>query len=80
MPAIKTFLWCLVPDYTLESNFRLRKLDVGLVSAGSNGFEPKRLVFADRKVIICVVCFIEFVVCSMRNPVVYRAAKKEVFC
>ena len=64
----------------LGKQLSTQKLDVGLVSAGSNGFEPKRLVFADRKVIICVLCFIEFVVYSMRNPVVYRAAKKVVFC
>ena len=68
------------PDCTLESNFRLRKLDLGLVSAGSNDFQPKRPVFADKRVIICVLCFIEFVVYSMRNPVVYRATKKVVFC
>ena len=35
-----------------------------------------RLVFADKKVIICALCFIQFVVYSMRNPVVYRIAKK----
>ena len=30
------------PDCTLESNFRLRKIGsiIGLVSAGSNGFDP----------------------------------------
>ena len=28
------------------------------------------------KVTICVLCFIQFVVYSMRNPVVYRTAKK----
>ena len=37
-------------------------------------------VFADKKVIICALCFIQFVVYSMRNPVVYRTAKKVVFC
>ena len=37
-------------------------------------------VFADKKVIACVLCFINFVVYSMRNPVVYRTAKKVVFC
>ena len=31
--------------------------------------EPKKLL-----------CFIQFVVYSMRNPVVYRTAKKVVFC
>ena len=39
-----------------------------------------RPVFADKKVIICVLCFIQFVVYSMRNPIVYRTAKKVVFC
>ena len=38
-----------------------------------------RPVFADKKVIICVLCFIQFVVYSMRNPVVYRTARKVVF-
>ena len=59
-------------------NSRLgEKLDLGLVSAGWHGFEPLRPVFADKKVIICVlVCFNQFVVYSMRNPVVYWIAKK----
>ena len=35
-----------------------------------------RPVFVDKKVIICALCFIQFVVYSMRNPVVYRTAKK----
>ena len=39
-----------------------------------------RPVFADKKVIICALCFIQFVVYSMRNPVVFRIAKKVVFC
>ena len=39
-----------------------------------------RPVFADKKVITCALCFIQFVVYSMRNPVVYRTAKKVVFC
>ena len=39
-----------------------------------------RPVFADKKVIICALyCFIQFVVYSMRNPFVYRTAKKVVF-
>ena len=39
------------------------KVDLGLVSAGSNGFEPKgRFLQIDTKVIIFVVCFIQFVV------------------
>ena len=37
-----------------------------------------RPVFADKKVIIFALCFIQFVVYSMRNPVVYRTAKKVV--
>ena len=39
-----------------------------------------RPVFADKKVTICALCFIQFVVYFMRNPVVYRTAKKVVFC
>ena len=35
-----------------------------------------RPVFADKKVIICGLCFIQFVVYSRRNPVVYRTAIK----
>ena len=37
-------------------------------------------IFADKKVIDCARRFIQFVVYSMRNPVVYRTAKKVVFC
>ena len=37
-----------------------------------------RPVFADKKVIICALCFIQFVVYSTRNPVVYWTAKKVV--
>ena len=32
--------------------------------------------FADKKVIICVLCFNQFVVYSMRNPTVCRNAKR----
>ena len=32
-------------------------------------------ILADRKVINCALCFIQFLVYSMRNPVVYRTAK-----
>ena len=39
-----------------------------------------RPVFADKKVIVRVLSFIQFVVYSMRNSVVYRKAKKVVFC
>ena len=37
-------------------------------------------IFAGKKVIICALRFIQFVVYSMRNPVVYRTAKKIGFC
>ena len=37
-------------------------------------------IFVDKKVIICALCFSQFVVCSMQNPVVYRTVKKVVFC
>ena len=37
-----------------------------------------RPVFADKKVINCALCFIQFVVYSLQNPVVYRTAKKVV--
>ena len=68
-------------DRTLEkATLDSGKLDVGLVSAGSNGIEPYAILCA-YKVTICVLCFIQFVVqYSMRNPVVYRTAKKAVFC
>ena len=66
-------------DGTLEKRLDSGKLDLSLVSAGTNGFVPKGRFFADTKVIICVVCFIQFVVYSVRNPVVYRTAKKVVF-
>ena len=39
-----------------------------------------RPVFADKEVIICALCFLQFVVYSMRNLVVYRTGKKVVFC
>ena len=62
---------------TLDSG----KLDLGLVSAGSNGIETWAILCAyNARCEICVVCFIQFVVYSMRNPVVYRTAKKVVFC
>ena len=37
-------------------------------------------IFVDKKVIICALRFIQFVVYSMRNSIVYRTAKKVVFC
>ena len=67
-------------DRTLEKDtLDSGKLDLGLVSAGSNSIEPYAILCA-YKVTICVLCFIQFVVYSMRNPVVYRTAKKVVFC
>ena len=39
-----------------------------------------RPVFEDKKVMICALCVIQFVVYSMQNPIVYRIAKKVVFC
>ena len=61
-------------DRTLEKEtLYSRNLDLGLVSAGSNGAEPQASLCAD-KVTICALCLIQFVVYSMRNPVVYRTA------
>ena len=38
------------------------KLDLGLVSAGSNGFEPKgRFLQIDTKVIISIICVVRFI-------------------
>ena len=45
--------------------------------------EPQRLpvmIFCADKATSCVLCFVQFVVYSMRNPVVYRTAKKTVLC
>ena len=57
-------------DRSLERAFLdSGKLDLGLVSAGSNGVEPKASLCADN-VTICALCFIQFVVYTMRNPVV----------
>ena len=39
-----------------------------------------KLVFADKKAIICVLCFTQFVVYSMQNPLFNGTAKKVVFC
>ena len=52
-------------DCTLEKRLDSGKLDLGLVSAGTNGFVLKGRFFGDTTVIICVVCFIQFVVDSM---------------
>ena len=35
-----------------------------------------RPILADKKEIICALCFIQLVVYSMRNPIVYRTEKK----
>ena len=65
-------------DCALENQFSTR---IGSRSGFSElyGFEPKA-AFADKKVIIYVLYFNQFVVYSMRNPVIYRTAKKVVFC
>ena len=63
-------------DRTLEKAFLdSGKLDLGLVSAGSNGIEPQASLRTD-KVTNRALCFIQFVAYSMRNPVIYRTAKK----
>ena len=36
----------------------------------------RKPVFVDKKVIICVLFFIQFVVYSTRNPVVYRNGRR----
>ena len=47
-----------LPDRTLEKAFLdSGKLDLGLVSAGSNGIEPWASLCAD-KVTSCALCFI----------------------
>ena len=45
-------------------------------------FPQKRLILRLKKVIIiiCVLCCNQCVVYSMRNSVVYRTAKKAMFC
>ena len=58
-------------DWALENQFSTQGTLVAL---------NHRPVFADTKVIIRVLCFNQFVVCSKQNPVVYRTAKKAVFC
>ena len=68
-------------DRTLEkATLDEGKLDLGLVSEGSNGIEPQVISICADKLTICALCFIQFVVYSMHNPVVYRTAKKVVFC
>ena len=69
-------------DRTLEKAFLdSEKLDLGLVSASSNGIEPQTSFLCRQGDKLCTMFnFIQFVVYSMRNPVVYRTAKKVVFC
>ena len=66
-------------DRTLEKAFLdSGKLYLGLVPAGSNDIEPQASLRID-KVTIRALCFIRFVAYSMRNPVIYRTAKKVVY-
>ena len=65
-------------DCALENQFSTR---IGSRSSFSGLYGlNQRPVFADKMVIIYVLYFNQFVVCSMRNPVIYRTAKKVVFC
>ena len=74
-------MWiALSADRTSEKAFvDSGELDLGLVSAGSHDIEPQASLCVD-KVTIRVLCFIQVVFYSMRNPVVYRTAKRVVFC
>ena len=64
-------------DRTLEkATLYSGKLDLDLVSAGSNGVEPQASLCADN-VTICALWFIQFVVYPMRNPVVYRIGPRK---
>ena len=68
---MKTFRRCLVSRWCLEKPILdSEKLDLGLLALNHLGR------FADKRVIICVLCFNQFVVYSMRKPVVYWTAKK----
>ena len=71
MPGINIVTSVLsLADRTSEKEFLdSGKLNLGLVSASSNGIEPWASLCAD-EVTSCVLCFIQFVVYSMRNPVV----------
>ena len=46
-----------IGSYLGKATLNLGKLDLGLVSAGSNGNEPSP-VFAHKKVIICLLCLL----------------------
>ena len=80
VPVIKAFRRCLalliVPS---KSNSRIRKIGSRSSFSGLMALNH-RPVFPDKKVIICVLCLIQFVNYSTRNAVVYRTEKKVVFC
>ena len=67
-------------DFTLEKQLSTQENWIQVQFQRALMALHHRPVFADKKVIICALCFIQFVVYSMRNPVVYRTAKKVVFC
>ena len=66
MPGINIFTSVLsLADRTLEKAFLdLEKLDLGLVSASSNGIEPYPVSCAD-KVTSCALCLISFSLLSI---------------
>ena len=77
MPGTNIFTSVLsLADRTLEKAFLdSEKLDLGLVSASSNGIEPYTSFLCRQGDKLCTMFnFIQFVVYSMRNPVVYRTA------
>ena len=80
VPVIKAFRRCLalliVPS---KSNSRIRKIGSRSSFSGQMALNH-RPVFPDKKVIICVLCLIQFVNYSTRNAVVYLTEKKVVFC
>ena len=71
-------------DGTLEkATLDSGKLDLGLVSAGSNGFGPWASLWWADNVTICTLRFVQFVVYSMHAKscrLSDRTAKKVVFC
>ena len=70
-----------VADCALETNSRLRKIGSRSSLSGLLALNHRRAGFNRLdKVVICVLCSNKFVVYSMRNPVVYRTAKRAVFC
>ena len=62
-----------------KTNFRLRKIGSRSSFSGLLALNHPP-VFVDKKVIICVLCFDQFVLYFMQNAVVYRTAKKVEFC